>query len=471
MEFRDYVRVVRKRWMLVVVLVLAGTAVGAVLTVLTPARYEAKTLSFVSVQSSGTIQDFAQGTTYTQNIIQSFVDAIRSPAVLNAVVADPNLQLNETASDLADDVTATVGRNSVNIEIAVTRNDPAQAAAIADAVTASFRKQASELTRPSAGAPSPVVVTTLTPAEVPKKPVVPDTKLNLALSTLMGLGVGLACALIIDRLDTRIRSEQDVRNFTDAPTLGGILFDELAAQRPLIVQSLPSSPRSEAFRSLRTNLQFLDIEDGPRSFVVTSSMPGEGKSTTTANLAIAIAQSEARVLVIDADLRDPSIADLFGIEGAVGLTDVLIGRVDAIDAMQPWGLENLTILPAGSVPPNPSELLGSEALLNLLHTVEKDYDVVLLDTPPLLPVTDAALLAKHVRGALVIVAAGKTHRGQLQGAFDNLRNVDAHIAGMVFTMLPTKGPDAHRYGSNTYGAYGYGYGYGQSDRVVRSKDD
>lgn len=456
LEFGDYIRVVRKRWMLIVVAVLAGVAVGAVVSILTTARYEAKTLSFVSVQNSGTIQDFAQGATYTQNIIQSFVDAIRSPAVLDEVVADPNLGLDETASELAHDVDATVSRDSVNIEITVTRNDPAQAAAIADAVTASFRKQASELTRPGAGAASPVVVTILTPAEVPAKPVVPDTKLNLAVGVFIGLAVGLALALLIDRLDTRIRNEQDVSNVTDVPTLGGIVFDEQASKRPLIVHSLPSSPRSEAFRSLRTNLQFLDVEGGPRSFVVTSSVSGEGKSTTTANLAIAIAQSEARVLVIDGDLRDPSIATLFGIEGAVGLTDVLIGRAEASEAMQTWGLTNLTILPAGSVPPNPSELLGSEALRKLLLAAEQEFDFVLIDSPPLLPVTDAALLAKHVRGSLVIVAAGKTHRGQLTGALDALRNVDAHVAGLIITMLPTKGPEAYGYGRYGYGAQGYG---------------
>jgi len=348
------------------------------------------------------------------------------------------------------------------------RADPAEAANIANAVTASFRKQASELTKPAEGEQSPVQVTILTPADVPNEPVSPNVRLNLVLGLLLGLALGLAVALLIEVFDTRIRTETHVRQLSDAPILGGIAFDKQAPKRPLIVQAEPNSPRAEAFRSLRTNLQFLDVEGGPRSFVVTSSVEAEGKSTTTANLAIVLAQSGARVLVIDGDLRSPSVADLFGIEGGVGLSDVLIGRVRLQDAVQVWGLKNLALLPAGTVPPNPSELLGSQAMVSLLRHVEKEFDVVLIDGPPLLPVTDSAILAKQVRGALVVVAAGRTHRGQLGGALDSLGHVGAHVGGLVLTMLPTKGPDAYGYGRYGYGAYGYGYGYGGAPQAATS---
>jgi capsular exopolysaccharide synthesis family protein len=270
----------------------------------------------------------------------------------------------------------------------------------------------------------------------------------------VGLAVGVVAAVLIDALDTRIRGRQHVRGITDAPILGGVAFDESAQTRPLIVQSAPTDPRAEAFRSLRTNLQFLDVEGGPRSFVITSASVAEGKSTTTANLAIVIAQSDVRVLVIDADLRHPNVAPIFGLEGAVGLTDVLIGKVELPDAVQNWGLRNLDILPAGRIPPNPSELLGSEAMMKLLQLVEKEYDVVLVDTPPLLPVTDAAVLSKHVRGALLVVASGRTHKAQLQSAIDALNNVDARIAGIVLTMMPTKGAEAYGYARYGYRSYG-----------------
>jgi len=456
MELRDYIRVLRKRWILILALTLLGVAAAAVASLLMTPKYQARTLSFVSVQNGGTVTEFAQGTTFAQNIIRSYVDAISSPRVLDSVVADVDLGLDESATELSADVSASAVLNTVNIEITVTRTDPVEAANIANAVTASFRQQASELTRPAAGEQSPVLVTILTPAEVPTEPVSPNTRLNVVLGLLVGLALGLAIALLVEVLDTRIRREQHVRQLTDAPILGGIAFDKLAPKRPLIVQSEPSSPRAEAFRSLRTNLQFLDVEGGPRSFVITSSMPGEGKSTTAANLAIVVAQSGARVLVIDGDLRSPSMADMFGIEGGIGLTDALIGRVPLQDAIQPWGLRNLSVLPAGTMPPNPSELLGSQAMVNVLRQVEQDFDVVLIDAPPLLPVTDSALLAKHVRGALVVVAAGRTHRGQLAGSIDALQHAGSPIRGLILTMLPTRGPDAYGYGRYGYGAYGYG---------------
>ncbi|MFW8745217.1 CpsD/CapB family tyrosine-protein kinase, partial [Mesorhizobium japonicum] len=230
------------------------------------------------------------------------------------------------------------------------------------------------------------------------------------------------------------------------------------ARRPLIVHDDPNSARAEAFRSLRTNLQFLDVEGGPRSFVIASAIPEEGKTTTAANLAIAIAQSGARVAVVDADLRRPRLAGYLGLEGAVGLSDVLIGRVPLTDALQPWGNVPLMVLPAGTRPPNPSELLGSRAMELLLQVLEREFDTVLIDVPPLLPVTDGALLAKQTRGALLLVAAGRVRRDELAGAIRALENVDAHLSGLILTMLPVKGPDAYgRYGYGRYGSGRYGH--------------
>ena len=148
-------------------------------------------------------------------------------------------------------------------------------------------------------------------------------------------------------------------------------------QNPLIVQADPRSPRSESFRTLRTNLQFLDIEGKARTFVVTSSIQSEGKSTTVANLAITLENAGYRVIVIDADLRRPKLATYMGLEGAVGLTDVLIGRAKVGDVMHPWGQRTLYVLPAGKIPPNPSELLGSTQMATLLEVLERDFDVEL----------------------------------------------------------------------------------------------
>ena len=458
MELSDYLRVLRKRWILIIIFILAGLGCGASASILATPLYQASTLVFVSVQGTGGVNDLAQGNSFVQQQVKSYADAVNTPAVLNSVISQLNLK--ETPAKLALSVTATAPLDTVNIEIDVADSSPQRAADIANAVTSSFRQVIARINQPSNGGPSPISASVLRPATVPLTPTSPNTKLNLALGVLIGLVLGLGIAVLAEVLDTRIRTERNVREVTGAPIIGGIAFDRSAPKRPLIVQADPNSPRAEAFRSLRTNLQFLDVEGGPRSFVITSSVESEGKSTTAANLAIAMADSGVRIVIVDADLRRPQLAQYMGIEGAIGLTDVLIGRTTLSDALQQWGKGSFAVLPAGSVPPNPSELLGSQAMIRLLEALEKRFDAVIIDAPPLLPVTDGAVLSKHVRGALLVVAAGRTHRSELAAAISSLDNAGARVAGIILTMVPTRGPDA----------YGYGrYGYGRQSYAARAK--
>ena len=464
MELSDYLRILRKRWIVIVALTLIGIATAAGATILTTPTYQASTQVFVQVQSANSVGDLAQGGAFAQNQVKSYAEVVSTPLVLDSVIE--SLQLDETVGELAESVTATAPLDTVNIEITVTSDSPIEAANVANAVTASFRQVISEITKPAGlGAESQVSVSVLREAVVPDAPTSPSTAINLVFGLLVGLALGLGIAILREVLDTRIRGERDVTAITDAPIIGGISFDATAVKRPLIVQDDPHSPRAEAFRTLRTNLQFLDIESGAKSFVITSSIPSEGKTTTAANLAIALADSGAQVVIIDGDLRRPKIAEYMGLEGAVGLTDVLISRATLADALQPWGRGNLAVLPAGSIPPNPSELLGSRAMAALLRTLETEFDVVIIDAPPLLPVTDAALVSKLTRGAIVVVAAGRTHKGEFAGAISALENVGAPVAGVILTMLPTKGPDAYGYGRYGYGSYGYA-GYAEGDAGV-----
>jgi len=453
-EISDYLRILRKRWVVIVSLILIGVASAAGATILTTPKYQASTLSFVYVQSGGTVGELAQGSAFAQNQVKSYAEAVTTPRVLDSAIK--SLGLDQSAAQLAGSVSASAPTDTVNIRITVESDSPADAAAIANAVTESFEQVIADITRPTGvAAASQVSVSVLEEATVPNQPVSPNTQLNLAVGLILGLVVGLGVALLRETLDTRIRGERDVSAITSAPIIGGISFDNRAVTRPLIVQDDPHSVRAEAFRTLRTNLQFLDIEPGPKSFVVTSSIPSEGKTTTAANLTIAIADSGFNVLIIDADLRRPKLASYMGLEGAVGLTDVLIGKAELHDALQPWGRGGMFVLPAGTVPPNPSELLGSTAMEGLLRNLESEFDIVIIDMPPLLPVSDAALVSKITKGALVVVAAGRTHKGEFAGALAGLGNVGASVAGVIMTMLPTKGPDAYNYGRYGYGGYGY----------------
>jgi len=459
-ELRDYIRILRKSWVMIVLLLLVGVAAASAYCIVKTPEFSATAKVFVSTQSSGTTNELAQGNTFTVQRVKTYSDLVNTPIVLLPVIA--KLKLGITSDDIAKQITASAPLDTSIIDITVTDTDPVRAADIANATSASLSVVVEDIETPTAkDAASPVKLTRAQEASVPSVPVSPNVPLNIALGALVGLALGVGLAVLRETLETRIRNERDVEQVTDVPILGGIVFDPKAKERPLIVHVDPRSPRAESFRTLRTNLQFLDVGRTDRSFVVTSSIESEGKSTTGANLAIALADAGSRVLLVDADLRRPKVADYMGLEGAVGLTDVLIGRAELKDVIQQWGRGKLFVLPAGKIPPNPSELLGSARMTHFIGEFNREFDVVIYDSPPLLPVTDAAILAKNVGGAIIIVAAGRTHKNQLKGAVASLNNVGAPISGLVLTMLPTKGPDAYGYGH-----YGYGYGYGYGDEIA-----
>jgi succinoglycan biosynthesis transport protein ExoP len=465
-ELRDYLRILRQSWVLIVLLTLLGIGAGAAYSIITTPKFSSSAKVFVSTSAGSTVSELQQGNTFTQQRVKTYADLATTPIVLLPVIEE--LSLETSAQDLAQQITATAPLDTSLIEITATDADPELAAAVATAVSDSLTQvvQTIEASEAEDGTTrSAVKLTLVQHAAVPEAPVSPNVPLNVALGGLVGLALGIGIAVLRETLDTRIRNERDVELVTETPIIGGIVFDPKASERPLIVHADPQSPRAESFRTLRTNLYFVDAGRTSRSFVVTSSVESEGKSTTTANLAIALADAGARVLLVEADLRRPKVAEYLGLEGAVGLSDLLIGRADLQDVVQRWGRNSLYVLPAGAIPPNPSELLGSKAMISTVAELDRSFDVVLFDAPPLLPVTDAAILARNVGGTIVVVAAGRTHRGQLKGAMAALANVDAPVSGIVMTMLPTKGPDA--YG---YGRYGYGYGYGYaSDEATASR--
>jgi succinoglycan biosynthesis transport protein ExoP len=466
-KLSDYIKVLQKRWKFVALLTLLAVAGAALASVMTTPIYEARTQLFVSTQQQGGASDALQGSSFTEKRVKSYADVVKSPRVLQPVVEQ--LGLDVSASALSDRITAEAPLGTVLINVAVRGPSPTEAAAIANAVGSSFTAVVAELEPGVRGGPSLVTVSTLEPASAPGAPTSPNTSLNLLLGLLVGLALGVAAAVLRETLDTSVKGEADVRQVTDASVLGGISFDPDASDRPLVVQADPQGSRAEAFRQLRTNLQFVDVTNHPKSFVVTSSIPNEGKSTTAANLAITMAAAGARVCLIEGDLRRPKVAEYLGLEGGVGLTTVLIGQAELHDVLQPWGKGDLHVLPAGQLPPNPSELLGSVAMEELLRKLEADFDAVVIDAPPLLPVTDAAVLTKLADGAVVVVGSHRINRDQLAKAFANLEAVDGRVLGVVLNLLPIKGPDAYSYYTYGYTTEGYATEEGQADRSRLSR--
>lgn len=453
MELRDYVRILHRNWILILILLILGLAGGAGYAAMQEPKYVASTQLYVSVRTEGAATgDLVQGTTFARQMVTSYVDVVSTALVLEPVIEE--LDLDTSVAGLSSRVSATAPLNTVLIDVTVTDGDPEQAAEIANAVAVSFQDAVQNtLEQPAAeGAVSPVQINVTEPAVAATEPTSPNVRMLVILGGALGLALGLGIAILRTVLDNRIHTLHDIEALTDRPVLGGIAFDPEATKRPLIVHADPRSPRAESFRSLRTNLQFLNVDSGPRIFVVSSAGPGEGKSTTTANLAIALAETGARVLLVDGDLRLPRVADYMGIEGGVGLTDVLIGRIDVADALQKWGANDLYVLPSGQVPPNPSEMLGSAAMDQVLKPLGEYFDYVLIDAPPLLLVTDAAVVGAKTRGVIVAAASGKTKKQELAGALRTLETAGVSLLGVVVTMLPTKGPDSYGYGAYTYGS-------------------
>lgn len=441
MEITDYLRLLRRNWVPASCFILFGVLISGLIVTFTPPMYTAKTQLFVAIQNSGSVQELQQGNTFSQARVKSYVETVGTPAVLQPVI--DSLGLDITPAKLANDVNATADLDTVIITISFVDKSPVQAAAVARAIGDSLISTVDQLESPAAGGLSPVKLSVVTPATAPPLPSSPNTKLYLAIGLLLGIVAALGFVALRSVVDTRVRGEADLRRISQAPILGGLAYDSDATKRPLITHAPSQSPRAEAFRQIRTNLQFANVASKSNAILVTSSLPSEGKSTTATNLAIAMAQSGQKVCLVDADLRRPRVDEYLGLERNAGLTTALIGRAEVGDLLQPWGEDDLMVLTAGQIPPNPSELLGSEAMRQLLTDLEQNFDAVVVDAPPLLPVTDAAILAQEVGGVVLVVGSSKVKVMDVEKSLSNLHMVNAQVLGVVFNMLPTKGPDAY----------------------------
>ncbi len=459
MDLRDYLRVVRKRWVTIALLTLLGLAGATVATVLSPQVYTASAQSFVAITNAdNSAGNILSGATFTLQRVKSYTQIVDSPEVLQPVIDE--LHLTVTTQQLAPTVTATSPLDTVLIEVSVKDSSAKQAALVADAVAKQLGSVIENLEKPNDGTASPVKVSLVHPADVPTSPSSPRTLVNIALGLLIGLALGLAYAFIREALDTRITSVEEVSEIHGSAPLGMIPFDADMKNHPL-VSLTPQSDLAEAFRAIRTNLQFVDVDNPPKVVVVTSSMPGEGKTVTSCNLAIAVAQTGLRVALVEGDLRRPTISGILKIEGSVGLTDVLSGAVPLKEAIVGWNRGLVAVLPSGGRVPNPSELLGSHAMKALLEFLRENFDLVIIDAPPLLPVTDAAVIANAADGALVVVREGQTTREQLTRALGALEQADASILGTVVNFVPTT--------RSGHDGYGYGYGYKAEDETSKGR--
>ena len=445
MSFPSYLRALRRSWWLILLVTVLGIGGGALWYAQSTPLYASSVTFWVRTPgaAAGGSSQYADDQ-FAERRANSYVSLLSSLELANRILSSTPLGMSPGA--VAAEISGTAEINTVLLKASVRDTSPERALRIATAVKAQLPRLVDELE--NTGLKSPAVL--LVAFDGPRKPVhvAPRRSVDLGLGFGAGLVIGLLLAIGRELLDRTVRTPAGLAEVTDLPVLGVVALDPNARRAPLIVGDESNSARAEAMRQLRTSLQFVDVDRPRPVLVLTSATAGEGKSMTAANLAIAFAEVQARVLLIDGDLRRPSVTTYLGVAGDAGLSNVLAGQVDLADVLQPWG--ELTVLPSGPTPPNVSAMLDSRRMRDLIAEVRASYDVVIIDAPPVLPVTDATLLGTMADGVVVVARHGRVTRQQVRSAVSSLDGVGASVLGFVLNMIPKR--QTKEYGG-TYDAY------------------
>jgi non-specific protein-tyrosine kinase len=444
---QSYLRILAERWKLIVLFVLLGTGIALLVTATTPKTYQASVQMFVATSSTSSIDTDVQyqAVAFTQTQVQTFAQIIGNPDVIKRVKSDLHLDLSDSA--LKDKLSADAPIGQSIVEVHVSDGNPDQAAAIANSASLAFKAvvEGYYADKGSGDAASPVRLYVTDPATAPGSPESPKPLLNIVLGLLLGLLVGVGLAVARDILDTRIKDGDKLSKAAGAPSMGVVVEDSTATKYPIATRAGARNLRAENFRQLRANLQFANVDEHPRIIAVTSSIPGEGKTTVAMNLATTLADAGFVVCLVDADLRRPTVAKALGLARPVGLTSVLIKQIELDDALQKAG-SNLYVLSSGPTPPNPSEVLASSYVRDVVRSLLDRFDYVILDTAPLLPVADGSEVAALADGTLLVVRYKLTTEPQVKRAAETLARVDAKLIGVLLNRVPGRS-----------GEYGYTY--------------
>ncbi len=450
MDVTAFLQLLRNHWKLITaVTVLAGLASGMLTARMTP-RYASSVSFYVSAQTNTNDPAMAyQGALLSQQAVQSYADLLTGPRLAGSVVR--YLGLPMTPSQLAAEVSARSIPQTVLLTATVTDTSARRAREFATAIGIQFVRLVSVLERPPGHKHATVRVTVVAPATLPSAPVSPNPVRNIGIAVLLGLLIGIAFAAVRRSLDTTIKSTEQLAAVTAGrPVVGAVPFDSAARKHPLVAADDPLGRRLEAYRKLRTNLQFIDVDVPHKALLFTSCLADEGKSSTVCNLAIMQARFGKRVIVVEADLRRPRASGYLGLPSSVGVTDVLVGRATVGEASQSWGEDLFDVLASGPTPPSPSDLLGSQRMSQLIEQLRGQYDLVLIDAPPLLPFADAVATGPACDGAILVVRYGKTRIAQARQAMDALGAVGVPVLGSVLSMTPARNHPEYGYGYRRY---------------------
>jgi capsular exopolysaccharide synthesis family protein len=441
-ELADYMSVVRRRWWMVALALVICVLGSGAFSLMQSKIY---TSSLTLLVPTGSVAN-----------AQSRVGAI------DAAAAYAQFATTVPAIEAALGA-ANVGRTAVSVQATVDGTSPvlvitaaSSEAAAAQRVAQAYLQVLPQIVVLLEKAPNadPPEFTVLEAAKLPDSPASPKPFRNMLIGAALGLVLGSALAVLRESLDGRVRDGVQLERAADVTLLGLVPKEFRSVLVPAV--SRPKSRRAEAYRAVRTNLEFLSVNGMPRSIVVTSAYAGEGKSSLSVNLGVVASRAGRNVVIIDADLRKPTLATYFGLDSPIGLTDVIMGRWSVDEALQQIPGERLWLLSSGPIPAAPGELVGSMAMATLLEELEDRFDFVIVDTPPVLPVSDGLSIAVNVEGVVLVTKMRETTRRSVQKAAEAIRKVNASLVGVVGNIAVANGEDA---------LYGYGDGYRSRSKI------
>jgi len=403
-----------------------------------------------------------QALTFSRDFLASYAELIRGRAFAERVVEE--LQLRVTPEKLTERISANVLQDTRIIQVKVSDASRERSARIANTLTELFVE---DIQADFAGGSGAVQASVIEPAIPPSKRSAPAPVRDGILGAFLGLMIGVGGALLLEQLDTRLRTREDLeRALEEVPVLATVprMSGEMARERRFAVDSDPRGLVAEAFRILRTNVQFLAVDRPIRRVLVTGALAGDGKTTVSANLAAALATAGYTTLLVETDLRRPTVHDYIAGSPSPGISDVLLGRVRLDQAIRPSGVPGLSVLTSGALPPNPSELLGSQRMVEIVEEASERFDVLVLDTPPTLPVTDSVVLAPRTDGVILVVRAGESQRDAVRAAASQFERVGVRVLGTVFNAASA---EASGYGYQHYYDEAYGSEPRRASRGLR----
>lgn len=447
MKLQQFLHLLRRHIVMLILAVVVGGLGGFAVSTLFPPTYSARTELFVSVPTSGDPYEMRMASDFIKERIQTYVGMAASESVLKPVISD--LELDTTPEALAGQVEAISDPETVLITVQARAENADGAARLSTAVARSLTERIGLLENPGKTDAAAIDLIEANAAVAPESSDGLPQWAFVPIGALLGLAAGIALTVVRGAFDSVVRTKDDLAAITSAPLMASVPED-----RSLVHESASGGPaaagvRSESILRLRTNLRFAHVDEESTVLLVTSAQPGEGKTTLSLDLAIASARAGQRVVLVDADLRRPSVAPRLGLENAAGLTTALVGGLELDELLQSWGDHNLSVLTAGEAPPNPAELLETRAMAELVSELAGMFDLVILDGPPLLPVADGLILSRLASRTLLVAGAGRVKSRAVAESVRVLDELGTPI-GLILNRSDLSAAEAGR--NRTYGS-------------------